>query len=141
MLHTRYLHGWMPTWVKPGAVAIGDAAHPMSPHLGQGVNLALMDGYSLAKSLALSDLPESLYRYQSRRKGQVAVNSWLSLLLTPFFQSTPDFGQGHLRNLGVRLFSAWPWMKDQMQGTIWGRKQGFWGLVDDFEEMFSSVPG
>jgi 2-polyprenyl-6-methoxyphenol hydroxylase-like FAD-dependent oxidoreductase len=135
MLHTQYLHGWMPTWVRPGAVVIGDAAHPMSPHLGQGINLALMDAYSLAKSLALSELPDALYRYQSKRRHQVAINSWLSLILTPFFQSSPDLGQGRLRNLGVRLFSAWPWMRDQMQGAVWGRKAGLWGLVDDFEEI------
>lgn len=135
MLHTKYLHGWMPTWVKPGAVVIGDAAHPMSPHLGQGINLALMDAYSLAKSLDVLELPEALYRYQGKRKGQVALNSWLSLVLTPFFQSVPDLGQGHLRNLGVRLFSAWPWMHKQMQGSIWGRKAGLWGLVDNFEDI------
>ena len=135
MLHTEYYHGWLPSWIKPGAVVIGDAAHPMSPHLGQGVNLALMDAYSLAKSLAQCELPQALRRYQNRRKNQVAVNSWLSLILTPFFQSTPDLGQGILRNFGVRLFSAWPWMRAQMQGAIWGRKAGLWGLVEDFEEI------
>lgn len=135
MLHAKYLHGWMPTWHRPGAVVIGDAAHPMSPHLGQGINLALMDAYSLAKSLAERDIPTALLRYQSKRKNQVAINSWLSLVLTPFFQSQPDLGQGKLRNIGVRLFSAWPWMRKQMQGAIWGRKAGLWGLVDDFETI------
>lgn len=135
MLHTHYLHGWLPTWIKDQAVVIGDAAHPMSPHLGQGVNLALLDAYSLAKSLQLEGPSNALKRYQQKRKNQIAVNSWLSLLLTPFFQSTPDLGQGKLRNLGVRLFSAWPWMKTQMQGAIWGRKAGLWGLIDDFEEI------
>jgi 2-polyprenyl-6-methoxyphenol hydroxylase-like FAD-dependent oxidoreductase len=135
MLHTKYLHGWMPTWIKPGAVVVGDAAHPMSPHLGQGINLALLDAYSLAKSLEQLDLPEALQRYQSKRRSQVALNSWLSLVLTPFFQSYPDLGQGRLRNLGVRLFMAWPWMRSQMQGAVWGRKAGLWDLVDEFEEI------
>lgn len=135
MLHTRYLHGWMPTWLAPGAVVTGDAAHPMSPHLGQGVNLALMDAYSLAKSLELMDLPQALQRYQKVRKNQIALYSWLSLMLTPFFQSSPDLGQGKLRNLGVRIFSAWPWMRQQMQGAVWGRKAALWRLVDDFEQM------
>jgi 2-polyprenyl-6-methoxyphenol hydroxylase-like FAD-dependent oxidoreductase len=135
MLHTRYTHGWMPSWVGSDVVVVGDAAHPMSPHLGQGVNLALLDAYSLAKSLDLWDLPEALQRYQKVRKNHVALNSWLSLLLTPFFQSYPDLGQGKLRNLGVRLFSAWPWMRNQMQGAVWGRKAALWDLVSDFEEI------
>jgi 2-polyprenyl-6-methoxyphenol hydroxylase-like FAD-dependent oxidoreductase len=135
MLHTQYQHGWMPTWIKPGAVVVGDAAHPMSPHLGQGVNLALLDAYSLAKSLDLSDLSAALHRYQKKRKGQVAMNSWLSLILTPFFQSYPDLGQGRLRNLGVRLFMGWPWMREQMRGAVWGRKAALWDLVDEFEEI------
>lgn len=135
MLHTRYLHGWMPTWIGPGLAVVGDAAHPMSPHLGQGVNLALMDAYSLSKSLDELSVPEALKRYQRKRQGQVAINSWLSLMLTPFFQSQPDLGQGKLRNLGVRLFSAWPWMRKQMQGAVWGRKAELFDLVDDFEDI------
>lgn len=135
MLHTKYFHGWMPTWTKDGAVVIGDAAHPMSPHLGQGINLALLDAYSLAKSLEVEEFPQAPWRYQSKRQGQVAVNSWLSLILTPFFQSTPDLGQGRLRNLGVRLFTAWPWMRRQMQGAVWGRKAALTDLVHNFEDV------
>ena len=134
-LHTKYRHGWMPSWIGPGVVVIGDAAHPMSPHLGQGINLALMDAYTLAKSLDHCEIGAALIRHQSKRRPQIALNSWLSLILTPFFQSRPDWGQGHLRNLGVRLFSAWPWMHDQMQGAVWGRKAALWNLLDDFETI------
>ena len=94
-----------------------------------------MDAYSLAKSLEQCDPAEALRRYRKCRQGQVALNSWLSLVLTPFFQSQPDLGQGHLRNLGVKLLSAWPWMRAQMQGAVWGRKADLWGLVEDFEEI------
>ena len=135
MLHTHYYHGWMPTWVRPGAVVMGDAAHPMSPHLGQGINLALLDAYSLAKSLEQLEPRHALHRYQRKRQAHVGMTSWLSLVLTPFFQSVPDLGQGWLRNLGVRLFSAWPWMRSQMQGAVWGRKASLWSLVEDFEEI------
>jgi len=32
---------------------LGDAAHPQSPFLGQGVNMAIADGYTLASRIAL----------------------------------------------------------------------------------------
>ena len=40
-------------WTSPrGRVALlGDAAHPQSPMQGQGVNMALFDGYSVAARL------------------------------------------------------------------------------------------
>ncbi|KAJ3010022.1 UNVERIFIED_CONTAM: hypothetical protein HDU68_002372 [Siphonaria sp. JEL0065] len=39
------------TWSQGRCVLIGDAAHPMSPHLGQGANTALEDGGLLSELL------------------------------------------------------------------------------------------
>ncbi|KAI1791333.1 FAD/NAD(P)-binding domain-containing protein [Ganoderma leucocontextum] len=41
----------LPTWHKGRVVLIGDAAHPTSPHLGQGANQALEDCYHLTRLL------------------------------------------------------------------------------------------
>jgi 2-polyprenyl-6-methoxyphenol hydroxylase-like FAD-dependent oxidoreductase len=38
----------VPQWSRPGLTLIGDAAHTLSPILGQGVNHALMDAMALA---------------------------------------------------------------------------------------------
>ena len=48
-------------WHGDRVAIFGDAAHALSPQLGQGVNLALMDAAVLAHSLATQpSLPAAL---------------------------------------------------------------------------------
>ncbi|HEY6394639.1 MAG TPA: FAD-dependent monooxygenase, partial [Candidatus Binataceae bacterium] len=51
-------------WTRPGLLLLGDAAHPMSPVGGQGINMALRDGAVAANHLVplmLSDAtPEQM---------------------------------------------------------------------------------
>lgn len=59
-------------WHRPGLLAIGDAAHAMSPIGGIGINLAIQDAVAsaniLASSLALgSDVDALLHKVQKRR--------------------------------------------------------------------------
>lgn len=42
----------VPKWSRPGLALIGDAAHTLSPILGQGVNHAIIDAVTLAPMLA-----------------------------------------------------------------------------------------
>jgi 2-polyprenyl-6-methoxyphenol hydroxylase-like FAD-dependent oxidoreductase len=49
------------------AVAIGDAAHPMLPCIGQGACTSIEDGVVLAQSLRGRDLPAALRYYRRRR--------------------------------------------------------------------------
>ncbi|MBD2578110.1 FAD-dependent monooxygenase [Oscillatoria sp. FACHB-1406] len=45
------LVGHCPQWHQPGALLLGDAAHPMSPVRAQGINLALRDAIVAANHL------------------------------------------------------------------------------------------
>jgi salicylate hydroxylase len=65
----------LPTWTKQRLSLLGDAAHPMLPHLGQGANQAIEDGMALATILAGADrtrAPSALLAYERLRRERVA---------------------------------------------------------------------
>ena len=57
-------------WVRGRVALLGDAAHPMSPFLGQGACQAILDAWVVADELARSsaDEPGALKRYERRRR-------------------------------------------------------------------------
>jgi 2-polyprenyl-6-methoxyphenol hydroxylase-like FAD-dependent oxidoreductase len=65
-------------WHRPGFIAIGDAAHAMSPMFGVGVNYAIQDAVALSNAiagdLAAGDAPsEVLAAVQRRRERPVSI--------------------------------------------------------------------
>lgn len=65
----------LPVWTKGRLTLLGDAAHPMLPHLGQGANQSIEDGMALALLLGASDpleVPAALETYESLRRERVA---------------------------------------------------------------------
>ncbi len=63
------------TWTEGRLTLLGDAAHPMLPHLGQGANQSIEDGMALATILAQADtsaVPASLLAYERLRRERVA---------------------------------------------------------------------
>jgi len=58
----------LPTWHVGRAVLIGDAAHAMSPHAGQGASVALEDAMYLAKMLRDYPFEQAVDLYQQERK-------------------------------------------------------------------------
>ena len=65
-------------WHTDRVVLLGDAAHAMVPHQGQGANQTIEDAIVLADSLAdTGDLPSALRRYADRRRRRTArVQRW-----------------------------------------------------------------
>jgi salicylate hydroxylase len=65
----------LPTWTKGRLTLLGDAAHPMLPHLGQGANQSIEDGMALATMLAQAPsagVPAMLAAYERLRRERVA---------------------------------------------------------------------
>ena len=96
---TTYRHALVRRPHAGRLVLVGDAAHPMSPHLGQGINLALIDAWRLAGALGASaSLEQALPRYAASRRRQIRWYGAVTLALTPFFQS-----DGVVKGLGRDL--------------------------------------
>ncbi len=65
----------LPTWTQGRLTLLGDAAHPMLPHLGQGANQSIEDGMALATILSRVDnaaVPAALAAYERLRRERVA---------------------------------------------------------------------
>lgn len=84
----RYAHRTLPSPVEPGIIHIGDAWHSASPQLGQGANMALLDGYALALSLREApDVATALAHAVALRRRHVRLYQALTALFTPVYQS------------------------------------------------------
>ncbi|MCV7256878.1 FAD-dependent monooxygenase [Mycobacterium hackensackense] len=103
----------LPRWTHGRLALLGDAAHAMLPHMGQGANQAIEDGMALAtliRDVAIADIPDALIRYQqlrhdhtarvqhqSRVNGQLADSGQLDNLFHPGVQ---DYDvEAHARRL------------------------------------------
>jgi salicylate hydroxylase len=65
----------MPVWTKGRLTLLGDAAHAMLPHLGQGANQSIEDGMALATIMARADrktATAALAAYEKLRRERVA---------------------------------------------------------------------
>jgi salicylate hydroxylase len=66
----------LPTWTRGPLTLLGDAAHPMLPHLGQGANQSIEDGMALATILGQvnqATVPAALLAYERLRRQRVAA--------------------------------------------------------------------
>ena len=62
-------------WTQGRLCLLGDAAHAMLPHMGQGANQAIEDAMAVATFLrgaAAADVPEALTRYETLRRDRTA---------------------------------------------------------------------
>ncbi|HWI79990.1 MAG TPA: NAD(P)/FAD-dependent oxidoreductase, partial [Ramlibacter sp.] len=84
----RYRDAVHAQWSRGRTVLLGDAAHAMSPQLGQGVNMALLDARALRDALRQhAALPHAFAAYARERRTHVGIYHFWSRWLTPLFQS------------------------------------------------------
>ncbi len=118
----------MGKWHGERVAILGDAAHALSPQLGQGINLALCDASVLAGCLAEFELEEALAEYTRRRRKHVGFYQFATRWTTPFFQS--DYLKlGKLRDLSFPLAMKIPYVRRQMIATMSGLKTGPFGQL------------
>jgi 2-polyprenyl-6-methoxyphenol hydroxylase-like FAD-dependent oxidoreductase len=65
--HVRRPWGHAKRYGAPGALILGDAAHPVSPAGGQGANMSIADAKALAEAF-LREPTDPLPEYESRRR-------------------------------------------------------------------------
>ena len=124
---TTYLHVMMRRWHSRRMMLLGDAAHAMSPHLGQGINLALLDGSTIAAALNSSDSIEQAFALHSKlRRAHIRFYSMMTFALSPFFQSR-GFLKGLARDIGLPIFPKIPGLRTQMVRTMSGMKRSLLG--------------
>lgn len=115
-------------WHRGRVVLVGDAAHAMSPQLGQGVNMALMDAQALCHALATHTQADALLAYERERRAHVGIYHFWSRWLTPIFQSDLDWAAA-LRDRFFHPLGRLPGGRGTMLRVLSGTQRGWLGRL------------
>jgi 2-polyprenyl-6-methoxyphenol hydroxylase-like FAD-dependent oxidoreductase len=144
LARARYRDAVLHAWSRGRLVLVGDAAHAMSPQLGQGVNMALMDALALREALrAEADVDAAIRRYQHERRSHVRIYQFWSRWLTPLFQSDRDL-LARLRDLAFLPLGRLPVGRGQMLRVLSGLQHGWFGrmrLPEEFLRRLGEIAG
>jgi 2-polyprenyl-6-methoxyphenol hydroxylase-like FAD-dependent oxidoreductase len=119
----------MQRWHDGRVLAIGDCAHAMSPQLGQGANMALVDAAALDAAVAAQprakvDWPLVFSAYADSRRAHIRYYRQASRLLTPLFQSHSR-SLAWLRDSALLLARYTPWGRAHAVSTLVGARSGW----------------
>ena len=139
LMQASYRDAVLKRWQRAPVVLIGDAAHAMSPQLGQGVNMALMDAMALRDALRAEPGPEAaLARYERERQAHAGIYQFWSRWLTPLFQSERDTA-AWLRDLTFIPMAKLPVSRGQMLRVLTGTQKGWFGKLRLPEEFLDAL--
>jgi 2-polyprenyl-6-methoxyphenol hydroxylase-like FAD-dependent oxidoreductase len=121
LLPASYRQVSLAHWHDGTLVLLGDAAHALSPQLGQGANLALMDAAALADAASLDE-------FEAARRPQARFYGFSARALNAVFQSDIDafaWPRDHL----MRPVSRLPWVRGRALDVLSGRATGVFGRL------------
>jgi 2-polyprenyl-6-methoxyphenol hydroxylase-like FAD-dependent oxidoreductase len=104
----------LPYWSTARVTLLGDAAHPMVPHFGQGAGQAIEDGFALAillEDARPADVPARLKAYETLRLGHTSRVQTASRDAGRFYRSENEDTSERNRRMG-KWMSAAGWIFD-----------------------------
>lgn len=107
-----YRHSWPRALASGPYCAVGDAAHAMSPQLGLGTTLAVLDALALARAVNQHGAADGPAQYARSRLTPSRLYQTLSRALTPCFQAS---GPGLWRDLAFAGSLLIPGMRGLMK--------------------------
>lgn len=105
----------LPSWSRGRLTLLGDAAHAMLPHAGQGANQAIEDGVALAAILARADratVPQALKVYEAVRRERTAGVQRMSRLNGSRYGASDNLDSRDRQISNQAEERAWIWSYD-----------------------------
>jgi salicylate hydroxylase len=111
----------LPFWSTARVTLLGDAAHPMVPHFGQGAGQAIEDGFALAillEDAKPADVPARLKTYEQLRLGHTSRVQAASRDAGRFYRSENEDVSERNRRMGEWMSAAgWIFQYDVEQAA------------------------